>query len=116
VALTKKKLSVQFFIKQVRRCNRKLFRGQRSHIKNTGERFIKGFQRFDKVIFKGIECFIFGRRTSGYFDLRKIDGAKVHSSVNYKQISLLERAKPFLIERRMRLLPSLTEGVSVAKN
>jgi len=86
----------------------------RSHIKNTTERLVKGFQRFDKVLWKGIECFIFGRRTTGYFDLRKADGTKVHSSVNYKQISLLERAKTLLIERRVRLLPALTDGVSAA--
>ncbi len=103
-----------YAVKQVRKCNRKLFKGDRSHIKNTAERLVKGFQRFDKVLWKGIECFIFGRRTTGYFDLRKADGTKVHSSVNYKQISLLERAKTLLIERRLRLLPSLTDGVSAA--
>lgn len=114
--INQKSLPVQYFIKQVRKCNRKLFKGERSHIKNTGKRFIKGFQRFDKVQWKGIECFIFGRRTSGYFELRKADGTKVHSSVNYKQISLLERAKTFLMERRMRLLPSLAEGGLVAQS
>lgn len=103
-----------YVVKQVRKCNRKLFKGDRSHIKNTAERLVKGFQRFDKVLWKGIECFIFGRRTTGYFDLRKADGTKVHSSANYKQISLLERAKTLLIERRVRLLPTLTDGVSAA--
>lgn len=95
-----KRLSVQYFIKQVRKCNRKLFRGDRSHIRNTAERLIHGFQRFDKVLWNGIECFIFGRRTTGYFDLRKADGTKIHSSVSYKQTSLIERAKTMLIERR----------------
>ena len=109
------RLTTYYFIKQVRKCNRKLFKGDRSHIKNTAERFIKGFQRFDKVLWKGIECFIFGRRTTGYFDLRKLDGTKVYASVSYKQISLLERAKTLLIERRNRLLLStLKEGVSEA--
>ena len=109
------RLTTYYFIKQVRKCNRKLFKGDRSHIKNTAERFIKGFQRFDKVLWKGIECFIFGRRTTGYFDLRKLDGTKVYASVSYKQISLLERAKTLLIERRNRLLLfTLKEGVSEA--
>jgi hypothetical protein len=41
--------SVSFLIKQVRKCNRKLFKGDRSQIKNTAARIIHGFQRFDKL-------------------------------------------------------------------
>ncbi|MBT9164608.1 MAG: hypothetical protein DDT23_00610 [candidate division WS2 bacterium] len=104
----------QFFIRQVRKCNRKLFKRDRSHIRNTAPRLVRGFQRYDKVMWKGMECFIFGRRTTGYFDLRQLNGTKVHSSACYKQPSLLERAKTLLIERRLRLPPSLTDGVSVA--
>jgi hypothetical protein len=77
--------SVYYFIKQVRKCNRKLYKGIRSHIRNTAERFVKGFQRFDKVRWRGIECFVFGRRKTGYFDLRKLDGTKVHSSVKARK-------------------------------
>jgi len=104
--------SAQFFVRQVRKCNRKLFKGDRSHIKNTGPRFIKGFQRYDKVLWEGIECFIFGRRISGYFDIRKADGTKIHSSVHYTKLCLLEKAKTFLQERRTALFPTLTDGVS----
>jgi hypothetical protein len=107
---------VYYFIQQVRKCNRKLFKGTRSHIRNTAERYIKGFQRYDKVLWHGIECFIFGRRKTGYFDLRKLDGTKIHASAKASELKLLERARTFLIERRQRrLLPSLTEGVSAAK-
>jgi hypothetical protein len=61
----------------------------------------------------GIECFIFGRRVTGYFDLRKLDGTRLNPSVSYKQISLLERAKTLLIERRIGLSsPCLKAGVS----
>jgi len=107
-----KRLSNYYLIKQVRNCNRKLFKGIRSHIRNTADRFIKGFQRFDKVAYKGEECFIAGRRKSGYFDLRKLDGTKIHSSANYKDLVLLESAGTFLIERRSAFLSSLSEGVS----
>ena len=89
-----------FFIKQVRKCNRKLYRGSRSHIRNTAERFVIGFQRFDKVLWKGTECFVFGRRKTGYFDLRKLDGTKVSPSANAKHLKLLESAKTFLVELR----------------
>jgi hypothetical protein len=106
-----KRSTIEYLIKQVRKCNRKMFKGDRSHIKNTAERFVQGFQRFDKVLWRGIECFVFGRRKSGYFDLRKIDKTKVHASARAKELTLLESAKTMLIERRM-VLPSLTEGVS----
>ena len=85
-------------------------KGIRSHIRNTAERFIKGFQRFDKVKWKGIECFIFGRRKSGYFDLRKLDGTKIHSSAKAGELKLLERFKTFLIEPCF--LPAVNNGVS----
>lgn len=106
--------AAQYLIKQVRKCNRKLFKGDRSHIRNTAPRFIKGFQRYDKVIWKGIECFIFGRRTTGYFDLRKLDGSRVHASAKHSECSLLESAKTFLIERRRLLIPALKCEVSEA--
>lgn len=86
-------------IKQVRKCNRKLFRGTRSHIKNTAPRYVLGFQRYDKVLWQDQECFVFGRRTTGYFDLRKLDGTKVHSSAPAKKCQLLESARTFLVER-----------------
>jgi N6-L-threonylcarbamoyladenine synthase len=95
------RLKDTIFIKQVRRCNRKLFKGSRSHIKNVSSRFIKGFQRFDKVLYKNIECFIFGRRKTGYFDIRKLDGSKIHSSAKAKDCVLLETFKTFLTQRRV---------------
>ncbi|MBA7465428.1 hypothetical protein ES707_00590 [subsurface metagenome] len=111
-ATTQNRVSVEYLIQQARKCNRKLFKGERSHIKNTAERLICGFQRFDKVMWKGVECFIFGRRKTGYFDIRKLDATKIHASAKAKELSLLERAKTLLIERRTVLLPSFTEGVS----
>jgi hypothetical protein len=106
--------TVSYSVKQARKCNRKLFKGSRSHIRNTAPRFINGFQRYDKIRWKGIECFIFGRRSTGYFDLRMLDGTKVHASAKSKDCSLLERAQTLLIQRSMRLLPALTDGVSAA--
>ena len=95
---TMQERSINFLIKQVRKCNRKLFKGDRSHIKNTAPRFIHGFQRFDKVLWNTIECFIFGRRKTGYFDLRKLDGTKIYASAKVKDLTLLQSANTFLIE------------------
>ncbi len=99
---------IGYIIRQVRKCNRKLFRGDRSQIRNTAARLIHGFQRFDKVKYNGVECFIWGRRTTGYFDLRLIDGTRVNPSVSYKSISLIERAKTLLKEAAFPLHPNLT--------
>ncbi len=103
-----------FLIKQVRKCNRKLFKGDRSHIKNTAPRFIHGFQRFDKVLWNKIECFIFGRRKTGYFDLRQLNGTKVNLSAKAAGLTLLQSAGTFLIDimGRGTLLPALKYGVS----
>ena len=103
-----KRTPVQYFMRQVRKCNRKLRRGDRSHLKNTAPRFISGFQRYDKVRWKGIECFIFGRRATGYFDLKKLDGTKVFASAKASEITLIESAKTLLTERkRIPLHPGL---------
>jgi hypothetical protein len=93
-----KRAGVHYKQKQVRKCNRKLFKGIRSHIRNTAPRFIKGFQRFDKVLWNKIECFVFGRRQTGYFVLRKLDGTTVHSSAKVRDLTLLESAKTLLME------------------
>ena len=62
---------------------------------------VKGFCLFDKVLFQGEECFIFGRRSSGYFDLRKLDGTVVHRSASYNKLKLLEKQSTLLVERKV---------------
>lgn len=89
-----------YSIRQVRKCNRKLFKGDRSHIKNTAPREVLGYQRYDKVLWGNKQCFIFGRRSTGYFDLRDLDGKKIHPSVHVRKLTLLERAGTLLTERR----------------
>jgi Restriction endonuclease len=92
--------SVHYQQRQVRKQNRKLFKGERSHLKNTAPRWIQGFQRFDKVHILRAECFIFGRRSTGYFDLRILDGTKVHACAKAKELCLLESAQTCLIEKK----------------
>ena len=38
---------------------------------------VKGFRRFDKVMYGKIKCYIFGLRSSGYFNLKTIKGEKI---------------------------------------
>lgn len=114
---SEERASVLFFSRQVRNNNRKLHRGARSYLKNTAPRFVRGFQRYDKVSYNrpegcSEECFVFGRRSSGYFDIQKLDGTKVHTSAKAKDLVLLESAKTLLTERRPAFLPRLKEGIS----
>jgi N6-L-threonylcarbamoyladenine synthase len=64
---------------------------------NQAPKYVKGFRLYDKVRWNGIECFVWGRRTSGSFLLRKIDGTKVKDGVNYKHLQLLERSDNYLV-------------------
>lgn len=99
------RIEEHYLIKPVRHHNRKLHKltilkgGIRKS--NQSDRYTKGYRLYDKVLFNGQECFIFGRRTSGYFDLRKLDGTKVHASASWKKLTLLERQSNYLIERKV---------------
>jgi len=93
---------VDYRFRQVRRQNRKLFKGIRSHIRNTAPRVLHGFLVWDKVRYKGKEYFIKGRRTSGYFSLSDIDSqvaileGKKLDSVRYSKLRLVERGATLL--------------------
>jgi hypothetical protein len=67
---------------------------------NKAPRFVHGFELFDEVEYQSESCFIFGRRTSGYFDIRKLDGTKVHSSASHKKLRKLSKTSSLLCERR----------------
>jgi hypothetical protein len=97
------------FIKYVRRNNRQLHKatirkgGKRQH--NTAPTYVHGFRLFDCVRYQEKTCFVFGRRSTGYFDLRTLDGKKVHASANYKNLKNIQKASAFLVERRAAFPP-----------
>ncbi|WP_411843451.1 RNA-guided endonuclease IscB [Salinicoccus sp. HZC-1] len=97
-----KPMHSSYLLKQVRSNNRQLHKmtiGTGGHRKaNKAERFVHGFQLFDKVRFHGTTCFIFGRRKTGYFDLRLLDGTKIHKSASIKQLILQEKTTTLLQE------------------
>lgn len=82
--------------KQVRRQNRSLYK---AHLLKGGKKKrntikeAKGFKRFDKVLYGEIECFIFALRSTGYFELRDIEGNRIGASISNKKLKLVERAK-----------------------
>ena len=67
--------------------------------KNQAPYLVKGFRLWDKVLFDGEEYFITGRRSTGYFALKKLDGSKVYDCANYKKLKLLEIATNYIMER-----------------
>ena len=99
-----KPLDYWYYIKQVRNHNRQIHKGKilKGGIRknNQAPYEVKGFRLFDKVLFKDIECFVFGRRSIGYFDIRLLDGTSIHKSVKFSELKLLQRAKSLLIENR----------------
>ena len=60
-------------------------------------KYVFGFKLFDRVLCLRQEGFVFGRRSSGYFDVRKLDGTRISTGVNYKRIKLLEHSNSILI-------------------
>ena len=90
-----------YTIKPVRHHNRQLHKatilkgGVRKS--NQAPKYVKSYRLFDKVFYKGTECFIWGRRTSGSFLLKALDGTKVKDGVGYRNIRLLERSNNYLI-------------------
>lgn len=73
---------------------------------NQTPRFIGGFRLNDKVVFNGQLCLIHGRRSSGYFDIRKPDGTRVHPSIHYRNIMLVEHAGTRLCYKEKAVHPS----------
>lgn len=89
--------------RQIHKAN--ILKGGRKKL-NQAEYIVKGFRLFDKVRFDNKEYFIFGRRNSGYFDIRDLNGDKVNKgSINCNLLKLMSVRKSILFERRMAIPP-----------
>ena len=105
-----------YLIKMVRRNNRQLHKatirkgGKRQ--RNTAATYVYGFRIFDCVNYQGTVCFIFGRRSTGYFDLRTLDATKIHASASQKKLKMVQKASAFLVERKSGIPPT-PEGVGI---
>jgi len=114
---TQKRIGHIYVNKQVRRQNRSLFKAnilKGGKLKRNTVKEVKGFRRFDKVMYGKTTGFIHALRTSGYFDLRKIDGGKIGASINCKKLKLLERAKGIIQEEvKVLNIPPTTEAVGI---
>ena len=95
---------VEYCYRKIRRHNRQLHKSKPSkggkRRRNQSNYIVNGFRRFDKVMFNGVECFIFGKRSSGYFQLKTFDGTVISQGVSSKKLKLLEPVKGWLIDWR----------------
>lgn len=100
-----KPMGYYFYQKKVRCQNRQIhkanfLKGGRKKL-NQAPFLVRGFRLFDLVSYEGISYYVFGRRVSGYFDIRKLDGTKANNgSVSYKKLKLINTQKTILTERR----------------
>lgn len=96
--------SVCYRTKAIRHHNRQIYKAKilKGGIRkaNQAPDIVKGFRLWDKVLYNGQECFISGRRSSGYFVLKKLDGTTITNSISFKKLRLLEPATNYLIERK----------------
>ena len=96
-----KRLDKSLLIKPKRQHNRQIHKctinkGGKRKLNQT-PKYVFGYKLFDKVLCLGQEGFIFGRRSSGYFDIRRLSGEKIHAGISYKKIKLLEHSNSMLI-------------------
>jgi hypothetical protein len=82
-----------------RRQNRKLFKGAHSHIRNTVPQ-VNGFKRWDRVCLADrSEGIIYGLRSSGYFDVRRLDGTVLSHAISHRALRRVEGARTLCVER-----------------
>ena len=110
--------NVEYSYKKVRRHNRQIHKfkpskgGKRKC--NQSPYIVNGFRRYDKVLYNDKECFITGKRSNGYFQLKTFDGTVISQGVSSKRLKLLEPIKGWLIDWRLAIPPRPKEvGVSL---
>ena len=97
-------LGYVFYQKKIRSHNRQI---HKSTISRGGYRKLNqapytvfGFRLWDKVIYKKEECFVQGRRSSGYFQLKKLDGTLITPGVSFSKLSFVEAGRSYITERK----------------
>ena len=100
---------VEYLYKKVRRHNRQIHKSKPSkggkRKRNQSPYIVNGFRRYDKVIYNNKECFITGKRSSGYFQLKTFDGTVISKGISSKRLKLLEPIKGWLIDWRLAIPP-----------
>ena len=98
-----------FLVVPIRRHNRQIHKASvlKGGIRklNQAPKHMFEFKLFDYVkTGDGEFGFIFGRRSSGYFDIRHLGGKKISAAISYKKLSLLSRFNGLLFERKLQTI------------
>ena len=100
---------VEYLYKKVRRHNRQIHKSKPSkggkRKRNQSPYIVNGFRRYDKVMYNNKECFITGKRSNGYFQLKTFDGTVISQGISSKRLKLLEPIKGWLIDWRLAIPP-----------
>ena len=100
---------IEYLYKKVRRHNRQIHKSKPSkggkRKRNQSPYIVNGFRRYDKVIYNNKECFITGKRSNGYFQLKTFDGTVISQGISSKRLKLLEPIKGWLIDWRLAIPP-----------
>ena len=100
-----KPLGYFFYQKKVRcQCrqlhNANILKGGKKKL-HQAPSIVKGFRLFDLVEYQKELFYVFGRRKSGYFDIRRLNGIKINKgSINCNKLRLVEIRRTLLTERR----------------
>ena len=99
-----KTLNQEYLYKKTRRHNRQIHKSKPSkggkRKRNQSPYIINGFRRYDKVKYNNQTCFITGKRSTGYFQLKLFDGTTVTQGVNSKKLKLIEPVKGWIKDWR----------------
>lgn len=72
--------------------------------RNQTPHVVKGFRLFDLVRYENSVYYVFGRRRSGFMDIRTLDGKKINKgSISNKRLKYVSTSKGMLMERRMAI-------------
>lgn len=98
-------LDYYIYQKCVRRQNRQIHKnnflkgGYKKNNQLSGDVF--GFKLFDSIIYQHKRYFVFGKRKTGYLDIRDLSGNKVNNgSISYKKLERVCNNRTTLTERR----------------
>jgi N6-L-threonylcarbamoyladenine synthase len=99
------RLGESYLMKFVRRHNRQIHKcnaGKCGYRKlNQAAYTVHGYRLFDRVSYNGQGGFVWARRVSGYFKVRKLNGEVLSNSISYKKLKFLEISKNLLTERKV---------------
>lgn len=101
-------LGMYYYQKKVRSHNRQIHKMTilKGNVRklNQAPFLVKGFRLYDKVEYQKKQYFVFGRRSSGYFDIRDLSRNKINKgSISYKKLKLIEPQRSYLTEIRKEL-------------